>query len=257
MAKRRSKQDVGAKQDAPLFDYSPAEWSEIEAAARAILPDGEPLPNAVRERLVEVARRYRADISLRPWPKDRCDWQKIVQLSERLHQAFSVVIEEGIDYYNIVGRPQSAEGVRRWRDGPLKAVLQIKLLAKDRLLSESPMLGRDRPPRVWFQDEVLNIWIYLGGKLRFSRHPKTKRPQGPLIRFFRAVTTPVLGASAASLESLPEIIRRRKKIPTLEAWMEAYARSRPSIPDIVRRQKKIPTLEEYKEAYWRPDRQRQ
>src|SRR5256885_770653 len=53
MAKRKSKQDVGAKQDAPpLFDYSQAEWSEIKAAAPAILPDDKPLPNEVREALV-------------------------------------------------------------------------------------------------------------------------------------------------------------------------------------------------------------
>ena len=48
MAKRRSKQDVGAKQEALPFDYSQAEWSNIEEPIRAI---GKSLPNDVRELL--------------------------------------------------------------------------------------------------------------------------------------------------------------------------------------------------------------
>jgi len=214
MAKRRSKQDVGAKQAAVPFDYSKAEWSNIEEPIRAI---GKSLPNDVRELLVENARDYRAGITMQPQAKERRDWQRILRLCEHLHQVVSVMAEEEVKFFNIYGELKEAKRFRRWVDNSLRGVLQIKLLAKDRIKVE-----RDPPARVLFQDNVLYIWTYLGGQLRFARHPKTGRPQGPLIRFFQAATIPVMGASAPSLESVPNIIRRRKKFSTLEAYMEAY-----------------------------------
>jgi hypothetical protein len=207
MAKRRGKQDVGAKQEALPFDYSPAEWSNIEEPIRAI---GQSLPNEVREALVKSARRYRAraHVRMQPWPKERRDWQRIVQLSERLHQLVSVRVQGVVDYWNISGAPENAERLRRTLKDPLKGILQIKLVAKDILDHASKT---DHRPAQIFQSYVLTIWTHLGGKLQSARHPATHKPQGPLIRFLRAVTIPVMGASAPSLESLPAIIRRRKR----------------------------------------------
>jgi hypothetical protein len=212
MAKRRSKQDVGANQDATPFDYSQAEWSNIEEPIRAI---GKSLPNHLRELLVENARDYRAGIRMQPQAKERRDCQRILRLCEHLHQAISVIAEEQVEFFNIYGKRKEAKRDRRWVDNLLRGVLEIKLLAKDRIT-----LKRDPPARVLFQDNVLYIWTLLGGQLRFSR--SKRGPQGPLIRFFRAVTSPVMGASAPSLQSIPDIVRRRKKFPTLEAYMQAY-----------------------------------
>jgi hypothetical protein len=218
MAKRRSKQDVGAKQDAPPFDYSQAERSEIEAAARAVLPDGKPLPNEVREALVQAARIFRANIKKRPWPKERRDYQKIVQLSELLHQAVSVMVEKRADWWTIFGAPERAKGIRRNLEHRLKGVLEIKLAAQFVL----DLKMDHRPARV-FQSFVLAVWTRLGGKLQSSRHPKTGEPRGPCIRFFQAVTNPVMGASAPSLESLPAIIRREKRALEESAARKAAA----------------------------------
>jgi len=203
MAKRRSKQHAGAKQDAPYFDYSPAEWSEIEAAARAVLPDGKALPNEVRVWLVDLARIYRFELRLQHFgrAKDRGDWQRIVHLSERLHQAVLAKIQED----RKIVRGYSIEASYLGLEEPLKGVLQIKKYAKKLLLSLSKITDFT-PSRVNYQHWVLGLWVDLGGKLRFSR--SKRGPQGPCIRFFRAVTTPVMGASAPSLESIPDIIRR-------------------------------------------------
>jgi hypothetical protein len=202
MAKRRSKQDVGAKQDAPPFDYSPAEWSEIEAAARAVLPQGEPLPNQVREVLVDCARLYQSRIRMPPLAKDNQDWQKVARLSERLHQALKVVSER-------IEEPEEEKYFGRWAEACFKRLLEIKDLAEEMIIP--PERLNYLPARLHYQSDVLEIWARLGGELQSSRHPKTGEPRGPCIRFFQAVTTPVMGASAYSLESLPAIIRREKR----------------------------------------------
>jgi hypothetical protein len=198
MAKRRSKQDVGAKQDAPPFDYSEAEWSEIEAAARAILPDNKPLPNEVRESLIDRARHYQNGMSL---IQNNQDWQEIARLSERLHQTIKCV-------WVFEDPTRDTEHILRGLEAFLEELLEIIDLAEDMIVP--PEEVDRRPPRLIYQSDVLGTWVYLGGQLRWSRHPKTGRPQGPLIRFFQAVTTPVMGASAYSLESLPDIIRRHR-----------------------------------------------
>jgi hypothetical protein len=209
MAKRRSKQNVGAKQDAPPFDYSEAEWSEIEAAARAVLPDGKALPNEVRETLVEYARLYQIRIRMPPLSKDNQDWQKVARLSERLHQALKVVSER-------IDEPEGQKFFRRRAEATLKRLLEIKELAEEMNISPKHMGvlwkivgGEYLPPRLRYQSDVLEVWASLGGQLRFSR--SKKGPQGPLIRFFQAVTSPVMGASAPSAESIPDIIRRKKR----------------------------------------------
>jgi hypothetical protein len=205
MAKRGSKQDVGAKQDAPLFEYSRAEWSNIEAAARAILPNDKPLPNEVRMALVDRARVYQSRTRL-ALAKDNQDWQKVARLSERLHQALRVASEQSVEIIRVVQGPREAKYVRRWLEAYLEKLLEIKDHAEAVIIPAKEM--NYRPARVWYQSEVLEIWVRLGGQLRFSR--SKRGPQGPLIRFFQAVTGPVMGASAPSPESIPDIVRRER-----------------------------------------------
>jgi hypothetical protein len=68
-----------------------------------------------------------------------------------------------------------------------------------------------------FHFRVLEVWTDLGGKLQISRHPTTGKIKGPLARYFAAATQPVLGGS---LESLPDILARQKKL------MEAFHKYR-------------------------------
>ena len=198
------KTPASAKQDALSFDYSQAEWSAIEAAARAILPDGKPLPNEVREELVLRARGYLV-MKREPWPEERRDWQRIARLAKSLQQAVLDRIEKELVFESIYFDPEELKDIRQGWEANLKSIWEIENHANE-------MIDFDlyRPARLVFQSCVLDIWANLGGKLQSARHPKTGRPSGPLIRFFQAVTIPVMGASAYSLESLPEIIRRHR-----------------------------------------------
>jgi hypothetical protein len=68
-------------------------------------------------------------------------------------------------------------------------------------------------PRMYYYRDLLRIWTRkIGGQLRFSRHPISGEPRGPLIRFLRAATGPVLGAEAPSVESLADAINREKRL---------------------------------------------
>jgi hypothetical protein len=164
------------------------------------------LPNEVREALVEYARLYQIRIKI-TLAKDNQDWQKIARLSERLHQALRIASERTIERIKLVLGPGEAKSFRRSIEARLEnRLLELKNFAEDQIVSFEEV--DYRPARVWYQCEVLRIWVRLGGKLRFSR--SKRGPQGPLIRFFRAVTGPVMGASAPSLESIPDIVRRQK-----------------------------------------------
>jgi hypothetical protein len=69
--------------------------------------------------------------------------------------------------------------------------------------------GRSDPQIIYFQC-ILFLWThFLAGKLKFSRDPKSRRIQGPLVRYFVAVTAPVMKDAAPSLQSLPDIVRRQ------------------------------------------------
>jgi hypothetical protein len=78
----------------------------------------------------------------------------------------------------------------------------------------------DYRPRVRWQDAIrigyyrflLSIWTDLvRGPLKFSRHHDCHKPQGALIDFLHAVTGPVMGAEAPSLESLADAIKRERR----------------------------------------------
>ena len=68
---------------------------------------------------------------------------------------------------------------------------------------------RDMPRTLYFQ-QVLSLWTELGGKMKFSRNAISGEVGGPLVRFFQAVTGPVLRSDAPSSESIPDIIKRQR-----------------------------------------------
>jgi hypothetical protein len=68
---------------------------------------------------------------------------------------------------------------------------------------------RDVPRTLYFQ-QILSLWTELGGEMKFSRNALSGEVGGPLVRFFQAVTGPVLLRDAPSLESLPDIIKRQR-----------------------------------------------
>lgn len=69
--------------------------------------------------------------------------------------------------------------------------------------------GRLDPQVVYFQ-RVLWLWTdVFGGKLQ-SSHNASGEVSGPLVRYFFAVTRPVMGDETPSVESLPNIIERQR-----------------------------------------------
>jgi hypothetical protein len=67
--------------------------------------------------------------------------------------------------------------------------------------------------RLLYYRDLLRIWTkYIGGDLATARDPIDGAPGGPLIQFLRAVTRPVMGEQAPSLEALRKAIRREKRL---------------------------------------------
>jgi hypothetical protein len=82
--------------------------------------------------------------------------------------------------------------------------------------------GRLDPPVVYYQ-RVLLLWKdTFGGRLAISRDSQdASKIRGPLIRYFFAVTRPVMGSHTPSLQSLPDIVDRQKDF---DDWYSAYKR---------------------------------
>jgi hypothetical protein len=78
------------------------------------------------------------------------------------------------------------------------------------LSEEDPVYFKNNS-KMEYEFMVLSIWTSLGGKLKISRNSRTGKIDGPLARFFRVVTVPVMGTLAPSLESLPDIVQRQRR----------------------------------------------
>jgi len=68
----------------------------------------------------------------------------------------------------------------------------------------------ERPRRVYYE-ALLRAWKSIGGNLGTSRDPFSGEVNGPLVRFFRAATVPVMGAAAPASETIRDIVSRFKK----------------------------------------------
>ena len=66
-------------------------------------------------------------------------------------------------------------------------------------------------PKEEYYEKVLSIWVdHCGGQLKKSRDKMTQKPRGPLLRFFVAVTYPVMGIDAPKPETIFDIVDREK-----------------------------------------------
>jgi hypothetical protein len=201
------------------FNYSEAEWSDIESAVHAV--HNGPLPKRMREHLVGEARWYLAakDYPTKPGHEQRA-WRRIADRTERLWQDISALIGDHVNLLECAGcRKTDIAKLRRYYEDDFGALSAIRNAARD-FATLNQRYGAETKhfdnPKMMYEFKVLSIWTKLGGELRRSRHPRTKKIQGPLARFFRAVTVPVMGANAPSLESLPDIIRRQQRFVAFE-----------------------------------------
>jgi hypothetical protein len=194
-----------------LFNYSEDEWSKIAAATQSIRTGA--LPDEIRAELIGWARVYLARMA-HSAPIEHRRWVNIARQACRLEQALSDAVELNIQFLRKCGSEEkdlTSWDMRR----ELETLSEIALLANamaDTTQREPSDLRHFNSPRLMYEWEILEIWVQLGGRLGISRHPRTGKVQGPLARFFRAVTVPVMGASAPALETLRDAIARHEKI---------------------------------------------
>jgi hypothetical protein len=74
---------------------------------------------------------------------------------------------------------------------------------------------------------VLEVWTDLGGKLKFSRHPNTKKIGGPLVRYYSAATKPVHGGSPESLRDAIKRYKAQKAVPKKQRRERVVAEALP------------------------------
>jgi hypothetical protein len=206
-----------SNRNASLFNYSEEEWLAIEAAIQ-VVRNGT-LPKKIRKWLVGEARWYLAD---RIQPNERREWEKAAFHIEKARQVISGIAERNLELFNKAGYAKKIGQavVNRVFGEDLGDLTRIRDEAK-----ETAELNKKGPinsahfdnMKFMYVFKVLLIWTSLGGELGVSRHPRHGNIQGPLARFFRAVTVPVMGPSAPSPESLPEIVRRQRKFLAFEA----------------------------------------
>jgi hypothetical protein len=93
--------------------------------------------------------------------------------------------------------------------------LRKHLAALDAILDGSEAFrGRADAHREILYFLMLQLWTgKLGGKLRFSRDPKSHVAGGPLVRFLTAVLQPILGPETPGSEGIAAIIERERKHP--------------------------------------------
>jgi hypothetical protein len=210
------------------FNYSAAQWEEIESLVRDVHPGG--MSKRVRERLVGEARWFLLEKYYLKRGAEQRAWQKIARQFEKLERAIANVAGQHIELIKRAG--YSKRGVlkltryyaREFTDG----LSEMKGLAEDYadLNKKAVEAAHYDNPKMMYEFKILLLWTELGGALRLSRHSKLGNIRGPLARFFRAVTVPVMGDSAPSLESLPDILKRQKKFLAFESSATTAQRER-------------------------------
>jgi hypothetical protein len=205
------------EESSSLFNYSEEEWLAIETAIQAVRKGT--LPKKIRKWLVGEARWYLAD---RIHPNERREWEKAAFHVEKARQLISGIAERLLELFNKAGYAEKIGQavVNRVFGEDLGDLTRIRDEAKEtaELNKKGPINGAHFDNmKFMYVFKVLLIWTSLGGELKVSRHPRHGNIQGPLARFFRAVTVPVMGPSAPSPESLPEILRRQRKFLAFEA----------------------------------------
>jgi hypothetical protein len=176
--------------------YSDEAWVKINSAVQSARP-GRTLTEFERGRLVTAGHVYLVLHSGRDWLKQFggrfvANWENIGSLAASLTDELMEADARAAP--------------------PLKFRGLIKRLQK--LQERASPLAKKGPltsPREDYFREVLGTWMKIGGELKYSRNPNSKKLGGPLVRFFGAVTSPVLGADAPALESIKDIIDREKK----------------------------------------------
>ena len=179
--------------------YTDVEWMEIAKSIQHFQPEPHAFEKALRG--LAVARDIircessKQEVKLRN-QQMLSHWAKAGKLAGALKSTFSWLARNGPPVLT------SKDPYRR----ESHELTRISMMAKSAVSNIRD--GDGYPKSTWktlYHSHVLDTWTALGGKLKFSRHPRTGKIKGPLARYFSAVTQPVHGGSP---ESLPDIIKR-------------------------------------------------
>jgi hypothetical protein len=227
---RQNRQDPSGSPQ--LYPYTQQQWDEIEKSFAHLQPDDQATVRA-RRRLLTAARGVIQEVVTGPAlaehkTKAEQDWRKISELVKEIKGLLRVRLR--LDWIYTVGAEQIAlphklppelwsdDWPILYRDIP-EGLIKLEAIADQatRVYGQRDERYPKTTPQVWFKCTVLDVWSCLGGRLRFSSHPRTHKVRGPLARYFSAATQPVMGGS---LESLPDMIARHH---SLQRYLEKYS----------------------------------
>jgi hypothetical protein len=215
--------EAAGAMDEFFSDYSPAEWAEIEKCVAAL--PGAPLTALDRRYLRNTGRFYQFDLAERKrgnyrTPSMRAkSWASLANALAKLRANLELA---GQDWYGVNWHKSELSLLNRAGHKPRivkfgefsdllvefeNSVREFETPVAWRTPIMISSSGRLEPRIVYFQ-QVLWFWTeHVSGELKFSRNADIS---GPLVRFFRAVTDPVMGNDAPSLQSIPDIVKRQK-----------------------------------------------
>lgn len=172
------------------FAYTSEQWERIEACA----------PGIWRDALEATVSEYLMMLTGTP-----LEWDKIRETAEALNRLLSDLGADdrhGVEHVpgalnDLIAKAASnsqAHGLRWHRD----------------MLRSNAIKPADIPRRQYY-DMLIRLWCEWGGNLGVSNDRETQKPAGPLVRFFAAVTGPVMGDDAPAASSIAGIVRDYRK----------------------------------------------
>jgi hypothetical protein len=180
-----------------MYDYSDQEWDEIELSAQPARAG--PLTEDVRQHLRRAGNVY---LTLHSAGREFLKQQELTSVEN-----WENIRGLAAELYELLDEPN----VRNTDDRKYRRLQKSIANLRDEasiFSAKSPLL----PPREDYYREILGIWVdKLGGELGVSRDTVTHKLGGPLVRFFQAVTCPVLATEAPALETISHIVSREKK----------------------------------------------
>jgi hypothetical protein len=187
---------VNALEARQEFDYSDEQWAAIETEVAL-----------VRSRLLTRFERrlfiHAGDLYLS---------------SVRNRQSFEARVREKEESWTVV-RNLAEELLAALYRAMATHVYNEKYIVRlapllNKLRDDAQLFGKPwilRSPKDEYYERVLSIWVdHCGGQLKKSRDKTTQKPRGPLLRFFVAVTYPVMGIDAPKPETIFDIVDREK-----------------------------------------------
>jgi hypothetical protein len=185
---------------------SDADWEAILRDIGPVSPRAD-----VSQARVEIEQAIHAFIALNVAPRhakmlaDRRVWEDIDAMLTRLHN--TLVQVQRHELWTVGGY---------FLRDDLAALQPLRLRAHTRVEGYNIMVRAHEhnrnPAHDWLYWRVLAIWTdCLDRKLAVSTPPKGGAPYGPLVRFFTAVVTPVLGDKAPGPHAIRSIVHQERR----------------------------------------------